>query len=327
MVKRTTIRVGIIGAGSAGRRHALAYRQLGDVQVVGVVDPAVERGEGVAREVGGEQFSELTSRFWDSVDIVSVCAPHNLLAPAAFQAIEHKKPLLLEKPMALSLSDADEIIAAAEQTGVQLMVGFVHRFRAEVQQAHCALVAGKIGEPVFAVEHMISGGGTQPGWIWKREIAGGGVTFYNGVHGIDRLRWFLGSEVVSAFAESRRVRDEGDVEDLMLATLKFQNLAAASYTQHIALYPLSPGWRSEIYGTEGALLLGDGTLVEVTESSTTTAKVERSDRFLGEITEFVQSIRENREPSVTGNDGRAALAVALALEASAESGKIVNLPV
>jgi predicted dehydrogenase len=325
MDNQSKIRVGIIGAGSAGKRHALTYRQLSDVRVTAIVDPARERVIAVAGEVGCAHFDEPDSQFWGVVDVVSVCVPHKLLAPTAFQAIDHQKPLLLEKPMALSLDDADAIIVSAGRAGVQLMVGFVHRFRAEVQQAHRALTAGNIGEPVFAVEQMILGGGTQPGWIWDREIAGGGVTFYNGVHGIDRLRWFLGSEVSTVAATSRRIRNDAEVEDLMLATMNFHNGTAASYNQNIALYPLSSGWRSEIYGTEGALLLGDGALVEVTQHATTTARVERSDRFLGEVTEFVQSVRDDREPSVTGADGREALAVALALEESAVSGEVITL--
>ena len=321
MVNRTTIRVGIIGAGSAGRRHALAYRQLGDVQVMGIVDPAVARGEAVAREVGSEQFSEATSRFWDSVDIVSVCAPHSLLAPAALQAIEHNKPLLLEKPMALSLSDADEIIAKAEQAGVQLMVGFVHRFRAEVQAARQMLDEGRIGNPTFAVEHMISGGGSQPSWIWKRSFAGGGVVLYNGVHGLDRLRWLIGSEFTEVFARARTVVHDADVEDVLLGTLTFANGVVASYVQHIAPFPLPEGWRSEFYGTDGALLIANGSLSANDMTRTVAITTQREDRFLAEVTEFVSAVASDRQPAITGGDGRAVLAAALAIYESVETGR------
>ena len=226
--------------------------------------------------------------------------------------------------MAITLEDADSIISAADGAGVQLMIGFVHRFRAEVRQAHEALLAGQIGAPLFAVEHLLSGGGTQPNWVWSRKMAGGGVTLYNGVHGIDRLRWFLGSEVATVYGESRQLGHDGDVEDLMLANLTFKNGSAASYAQHIATYPLPSGWRSEIYGTACAFLICDGTLTKVNGSSTVVTRVERDDRFQSEMREFVDALRESRAPSVTGSDGRAALAVALAMYESARVGQPVT---
>lgn len=325
MGNRALIRVGILGAGSAGRRHALAYRQLTGVQVVGIVDPAAANGEEVAREVGGEHHSEPTSRFWDSVDIVSVCAPHNLLAPTAYQAIERQKPLLLEKPMALSLADADAINAAAERAGVQLMIGFVHRFRAEVQTAHQLLVDGRIGRPTFAVEHMISGGGVQPGWIWKRSSAGGGVVLYNGVHGLDRLRWFIGSEFTEVYARSRTVVHEADVEDVLVGTLTFANGVVASFVQHIAPFPLPSGWRSEFYGTDGSLVLTDGSLMASDVSRSVAFTAQRDDRFLSEAREFISSVRDDRRPAITGRDGRAVLAAALAIYESAATGRPVPI--
>jgi myo-inositol 2-dehydrogenase/D-chiro-inositol 1-dehydrogenase len=114
------------------------------------------------------------------------------------------------------------------------------------------------------------------------------------------------------------------VEDVLVATLGYANGASASFVQYIAPYPLPPGWRSEIYGTEGAVTIApDGTLTASERHRTTTFRAERDDRFLGEIREFVAAMREQREPAVTGADGRAALATALALYESAASGQAV----
>jgi myo-inositol 2-dehydrogenase/D-chiro-inositol 1-dehydrogenase len=232
--------------------------------------------------------------------------------------------MLLEKPMALTLADADAIVAGARDANVPVMIGFVHRFRASAAAARRAIDEGAIGAPVFAVEHLISGGGPTPAWIWRRETAGGGVLLYNGVHGLDRLRWLLGREVTEVYARAATASHEADVEDILVATLTFEGGIAVSLVQHIAPYPLPAGWRSEVYGTRGALLLTpDDALIRSDFARTTVLRAERDDRFLGEITEFVSAVREGRSPAVTAADGRAALAIALALYESAATGRPV----
>lgn len=318
------LRVGIIGAGTAGGRHAAALARLGDARTTAVADPDAVRGGALAAQFGARHFPEAGDGFWQAVDAVCVCPPHDRLATAALAAIERGKATLLEKPMALTLADADAIIAAASRSAVPLMVGFVHRFRAEVQAARRAVLDGLVGSPAFAVEHLISGGGPTPGWIWRRDVAGGGVLLYNGVHGIDRLRWLLGREVTSVFARATATRAT-EVEDVLVATLGFGDVSA-SFVQHIGPYPLPAGWRSELYGTGGALLISpDGSLVQATADRTTVLRPERDDRFLFQAREFVAAVRHQRPPAVTGEDGRAALAVALALYESAATGHVVPL--
>jgi len=317
-----TLRVGVIGVGSAGQRHVAAYQKCPRATVVAVVDPDPDRGRGVAHDIGADYFAGTDEAFWEAVEAVSVCAPHNVLASHAMVALARGKPLLLEKPMALTLADADAIVAAAERAHVPVMIGFVHRFRAGAQAAKRAVVAGAIGAPAFAVEHLVSGGGATPGWIWRREVAGGGVLLYNGIHGLDRLRWLLGQEVTEVYAHSATATREADVEDVLVATLRFDGGAVASFVQHIAPYPLPPGWRSEIYGSAGAVLMTpDDSLIQADSRQTTTLRAERDDRFLGEITEFVAAVQEGRTPAVTATDGRAALAIALAIYDSAASGR------
>jgi len=325
MSTTSTLRVGIIGAGTAGGRHVAAYKQVSDVRVTAVVEPDERRGSALAAETAAMYFPSPTEVFWGAVDAVSICPPHALLAHYALMAAEQGKHLLLEKPMALTLADADAVSAAAVRAGVVLMVGFVHRFRAEIAEAYRLITAGVIGTPTFAVEHLISGGGPTPGWIWQRSLAGGGVLLYNGVHGLDRLRWLLGSEATEVYARTRTAVHEADVEDIVVATLTYASGASASFVQHIAPYSLPPGWRSEVYGTRGALLIApDGTLTVSEAHRTTTFRPTRDDRFLGEVREFVAAIRESRAPSVAAADGRAVLATALALYQSAQSGQPVT---
>jgi predicted dehydrogenase len=320
------LRVGIVGAGTAGGRHAAALRQLPSVKLSAIAEPDLQRGQQLASESDAQYHTSADDDFWRSIDAAIVCAPHALLASIALQAIDHGTPVLVEKPLALSLSDIDDVGRAAARTGTPVMVGFVHRHRADAIAARHAIDVGSIGEFTFAVEHLISGGGPTPGWVWNKSMAGGGVTLYNGVHGLDRLRWLLGSEVREVYAHTSIRSRPADVEDLAVATLMFESGVAASFVQHIAPYPLPSGWRSEIYGTQGAVLFGaDGSLTVSTFQRSTTLRSDRDDRFLTQATEFISAIREGRPPSVGIADGRAALQVAHAIYLSSESRQVVRV--
>lgn len=319
------LRVGVIGAGQAGGRHVGAFTQLPGVRVVAVVDPDERRGTALADSANARYLPETTQRFWDDVDAVGICVPHALLFAEAMTAIGQGKHLLLEKPMALSLVEIDTIVTAAAEAGVTLMVGFVHRFRAESAEAKRHILRGAIGRPVFAVEHMIQGVGSRPGWVWQQEM-GGGVLLYSGVHALDRLRWLLDSEVTAVYAHTETVQRDADVEDTIIAMLTYANGVRASCIVHIAQYPLPASWRSEMYGTDGAITIApDATLTVHEAARTLTFQAKRDDRFLGEVHEFVRAIDERRAPAVTGADGRAALATALAIHLSARTGHPVSL--
>jgi len=155
---------------------------------------------------------------------------------------------------------------------------------------------------------------------------GGGVLLYSGVHALDRLRWLLDSEVTAVYAHTETVQRDADVEDTIIAMLTYANGARASCIVHIAQYPLPASWRSEIYGTDGAITIApDATLTVHEAARTLTFQAKRDDRFLGEVHEFVRAIDERRAPAVTGADGRAALATALAIHLSARTRQPVSL--
>jgi predicted dehydrogenase len=322
----TPLRLGIVGAGTAGGRHAAALRKIPGVTITAIAEPDQIRGSQLASDLGARHFYATDGAFWNAIDAVIICAPHALLAAIARDALDHGKPSLVEKPLALSLADIDDIQRAADQTGLPVMIGFVHRHRADAIAARHAIDSGALGEPAFAVEHLISGGGPTPGWVWSKSMAGGGVTLYNGVHGIDRQRWLLGREVTHVFAQTATRSRPADVEDITVATLIFEGGISVSFVQHIAPYPLPSGWRSEIYGTQGAVLFGaDGTLTISTRHTTTAMKPDRDDRFLTQGIEFVSAIRAGRSPSVTIADGRAALQIAHGIYRSAETNSVIAL--
>jgi predicted dehydrogenase len=309
------LRVGLIGAGQVAERHAAAFAACPDAVVTAVADPDRARGERLAADCGAAWFASTDELLAAGADAVVACVPHDLHLPVAVAAAEHGAHILLEKPIANSLEEADAILEAADRAGVRLMVGFVHRFRTEVLEASRLLREGAIGEPVIALDRFCSLGGPHPpAWVWSRAQAGGGVLMYGGIHAIDRLLWLIGDEATVTTAQLHQTHGFGDVEDGLVAMLRFSRGASAALVENSPPYGRPGGWATDVFGTDGALRIQTGAWVEHTSAGGTYA-VESGDEghFERQAAEFVAAIRDEREPSVTGRDGRDALAVALAI--------------
>lgn len=248
--------------------------------------------------------------------------PHDAHRAVACDAAAHGVHILLEKPLSTNLADADAIVAGAEEAGVTLMVGFVHRFRTELLEAKRLIDAGAIGQPATALDRFCSLGGKHPpSWVWERRRAGGGVLMYGGIHAVDRLRWLLRDEVVLVNARTHNYAEFGDVEDGLVAMLGYARGTSAVLFENSPPYGRPGGWATEIFGDEGAIRIQTGEWLELTSPSASYTLAATDElHFEREIAEFVSAIEAGRAPSVSAGDGRAALAVALALYESAALG-------
>ena len=322
------MRVGIVGAGQVAVRHAAAYGAHPDAAVVAVAEPLRERGEALAAAHRARWFASLDELLAaGGVDALSICVPHHVHRDAVERACHARVHVLLEKPIANTLEDADAILERAAAAGIVLMLGFVHRFRSEVLHAKEVLERGAIGEPFSLLDRFCSLGGLHPpAWVWDRAAAGGGVLMYGGIHAVDRLRWLLGHEVLAVTARTHEAYGFGDVEDGLVALLDLEGGTTATLFEHSPPFGRPGGWSTEVFGTEGAVRIQTGEWVELTTAAGTT-RVDAADElhFEREIAEFVAAVAEGREPSVPGEAGRASLAVALAAYASAESSATVRV--
>jgi UDP-N-acetylglucosamine 3-dehydrogenase len=314
------LRVGVVGLGIAGGRHLAAYASDRRVQITAVSDVDRSRGEDAAERFGASYYHDYEELLESDVDAVSVCVPHSLLAPVAVRSAQRGKHVLLEKPMATSVAEADSVIAAFEEWDTLLMVGFVHRFRDEALRAKEALRQGAIGEPYLVIDRSSIGGDSlAPAWIWDPAQSGGGVLFYSGVHSVDRVRWLAEDEVAGLTATTARLAHVADVEDYAVGTMRFGRGLMATFIQNFT--PLAAGsrWDTEVYGSEGSLFMRTGVGFEIhTQGGKTEHKATDDLRFLRQAQEFVSSIAESRAPCVGGADGRAALAVVEAMYRSSE---------
>jgi predicted dehydrogenase len=329
-VSRNVIRVGLIGAGQVAEPHAAAYEKHPRAQLKAVADPMLDRARRLAHEYDLKVFASYEDLLGSGlVDAVSVCVPHNLHLPVALAAASGGVHMLMEKPIANTLAEADEMITAVEEAGVTMMIGFVHRFRTEVLAARQLLDEGVTGRVATVLDRFCAPGGTHPpAWTWSKERAGGGVLMYGGIHAIDRLLWLLDTSATRVFARQHIYTGfgEGEVEDGLVAMLELANGATATLFENSPPYGRPGGWATEIFGPRGALRIQTGESLEVTTTSRRfTLHAHDTGHFDREIADFVDALIASRETSVPASVGRETLAVALAIYESAATTEPVEL--
>ena len=321
------VRLGVLGAGIIAKSFMEAAPDVSHLEVAVICDVA----EDAARALAAPQNINWVNDYRvvlqdDSIQAVYIALPHHLHEEATIAAAEAGKHILLEKPMANSLQEADRMLAAQREAGVKLMIGFTHRFHSELETAKRLIDAGELGKLTLAIDVMTTGG-VIPGWFWQQSEAGGGVLHVNGAHSFDRLRWLMGSEISEIFAYAETYDPRKTVEDSTVVALRFAN-GAMGTTVHSWVTDLPVPFKCDldIHGTGGAIRIDSWNSLEFSNAGHTwVQRRERDDMFQKEIGEFVSAILEDRDPCLTGEDGRRSLACVQAAYESARTGKPVRL--
>ncbi len=321
------VRLGIIGAGQVGLKHAEALKKVTEARLVAVADIDEYRGKSLADEFGTAYYVDYHEMLNADLDAVINCLPHSLHHESALAAASQGLHILLEKPMCLTVSEADDIITACREHRVKLMMGFVHRFRDEMLEAKQLIDEGNLGRIALVADNFCMQGGKHvPRWVWDRGVAGGGVLMYGGIHSLDRLRWFVGSEVSEVYAKTRTYSQDVDVEDGLVACLEFENGVIGTLFENSPGYLIPNKWDTEVYGSGGMVRIKVGDRLEFSNDESNFVRVyRRENRFERQVKEFIAAIVEDREPWITGLDGKQSLAIALAIYQSAEQGVPVKL--
>ncbi|TWT35632.1 putative oxidoreductase YcjS [Posidoniimonas corsicana] len=188
------LRLGIIGAGAIGEKHAEAAAAAG-LQVAGVVDQNLDQAERLAVQHNAYAASDCESLWGDSsIQAVVIAVPNSLHRPLAVDAMRAGKDVLLEKPMGLTATDCDELVELAEDSGRILQVGYAHRFTSVGRAAKQCVLAGDLGQIYHAKAHLHLRRGI-PGlgkWFTTKSLSGGGVLIDAGVHLIDLAQHLMG---------------------------------------------------------------------------------------------------------------------------------------
>jgi UDP-N-acetylglucosamine 3-dehydrogenase len=252
------------------------------------------------------------------------------------EAAARGKHVLCDKPIALTLAEADEIIRLARDGGIKLMVPFNPRYQLPVMKAKAALESGEAGElvSVFAMKYgklpTTIPGPADYGWLVDPEQAGGGGFLDIGIHAVDAVRWLAGAEARRVQAHIGTVLHEDlSVDDLGLVTIEFQNGVVAALSAGWANPDSYPTWldvRFELLTTEGAFLIDSPYHDYWCYGPARAEKLYWWRRDVdGLVDEFAHAVLEDREPAINGEDARAALAIVLAAYRSAAQGRVVEL--
>ena len=238
------LRLGIIGCGWFAPFHVKALRQLSErVRVVWAADPDSARAEAVAVSIGAIPLADYRAGLAD-VDAVDIIAPHHLHRPIAVECLAAGKHVLLEKPIARTLQEADEIIAAAERSGKTFMVAYPHRYRPSIRLMKQLIDEGRYGR-LFMLDAMMDEslqGYTVTGWMSHRETLGGGVLFSSSPHMLEPMLW-IGGEVLPGGMAMAGARGGATIEgeDTAVSVFKFAG-GAIGTTRHTWASPHGQTW-------------------------------------------------------------------------------------
>jgi predicted dehydrogenase len=313
------IRLAMIGAGLMARSHLEAIRALDDrAEWVAVADVNPEARERAASDFGiARPYDDAFQAARDpEVDAIIICIPNHLHAPVTLAALESGKHVLVEKPMALTLADAEAMVAAAERAGKALMCGLSLRFSSAIRQVKALMAAGAVGTPRRLVHRRMSRGmGRDEGTWFGSQAASGGILPGIGSHSIDALLWWLDDEAVRVFAEVRSLNPAMDIEDeaAVLMTTRKGVLVSIEFSFNYAI-----GYDWAIGGDEGVLCMRGSELTVNREPVAIPDHVP----LPGEPTlhaEFLAAIIEGRPPAQAS--GRQTLRSIAAIEAAQRSGK------
>ncbi|HEX2926812.1 MAG TPA: Gfo/Idh/MocA family oxidoreductase, partial [Ruminiclostridium sp.] len=273
------VKIGIIGAGNISEVHIAGYKALDNVELYAVCDINEERARNSAEKNGFKHvFTDYNEMLkMPELDAVSVCTWNSVHAPATIAALKAGKHVICEKPMALNSKEAMEMEKTAKENGKILMIGFVRRFGNDAKVLKDFIEGGMMGEMYFAKASYLRRAGCPGGWFSDKKRSGGGPLIDLGVHVIDLVRYLMGKPKVvsvsgttfSKLGQRNNLKstkgyvasDTGDifdVEDLALATIRFDNGAVLSVEASFSLNLKEDTGSIELFGTKAGAKLDPG---------------------------------------------------------------------
>ena len=334
------LKVGIVGCGRISVMYRIAFQALRDqIEVVIAVDKDIERARDFAVEFGCAASDRFADALAVKPDVLHLCTPHFLHASMAVDALRAGINVLTEKPMAITLEEADHMIAMEQETGLALGVIFQSRYEAGVREMKRLIQEGTLGELRGAWSTMNWSRPPayyQSDWKGRWDGEGGGVLIDQAIHTIDMVQWLVDSPVYSVHGHiDTRVLSMIEVEDVADAVIEFENgcrysLFACNYNVRHA--PIE----FEIIGEKGSVrLIGDRAVICLDGQPEYTVEPEPAPDFAGEkywgnfhrlqLADFYQSIREGKRPAIDAPDGRAALEIVLSVYRSSRERRRIIL--
>ena len=338
--------IAIIGCGWAGRRHAQTFACC-DAKVTWVVDVTPERAESLRKMIPGKaQASVNYQQALDdsTLDAVDICLPHNLHGEITIAAAQAGKHILCEKPIAATLEEADQMILAAEQAGVILMIAENERFHPAIQKIKELIQEGAIGKPALLQMtrqcYLKRSFLEDRRWFLDANAAAGGAMMAGGVHDFEKARMLVGEveSVYSLRAPQRFLEMEGD--DTSVALVRFRNGVVGTFVLSFILKNLVTAAGPEVHtlridGELGSLSLEDYQTIRLFSEGADwqlsqnliqhEIYVPEYDTFLLEIEHFIECVQTGQQPITSGREERKPLEIVLAAYQSMQTGEVVRI--
>jgi predicted dehydrogenase len=333
-----TVHVGLIGAGNISQTHARAAAAIPGLRVVAVHGANAAKARELASSYGAAAYEDLDAFLGhDPMDMVIIGSPSGVHAAQGIAAARRRRHVLVEKPIDVTTERADELIAAAEESGVQLAVLFQDRLKPGIVRLKQFVESGGLGR-VLSVSARVPW--YRPPdyyrlsrWRGTAALDGGGALMNQGIHTVDLLLWLLG-DVARVQARTATLLHEIESEDTALALLEFASGAVGVLEASTATYPGYPR-RVEITGTEGTIVLEHDRIVaadlraprpellagvagdaNASASSPVVSDARGHERL---IEDFLRAIESGSRPACDGHEGRRSVELVEAIYRSARS--------
>ena len=341
---------GVIGCGGIARRRTIPEGIVpsGNGRLAAVMDSSLAVAKEMAKDLKVKSYDTEKDLWSDpEVDAVYIATPAYLHAGQTLAALRSGKHVLVEKPMALALSDCESMVKEAEKQGLKLGVGYMMRFHGLHQRLKTMIAGGQLGKPVLGRAQLSCWYPPMEGaWRQNPEQGGGGSLIDMGNHLIDLLEYVFQSPVAEISCLTGNLVQSYPSEDSALATVRFQNGVLGVADAFFSIPDNSSRNLLEVYGSAGSVL-AEGTIgqgpagtarafmekelkgYEAEQTKSLSGGVDLKftpvNTYQAEIEEFANAILENRKPVISGEDGLWSQKLVLAAYESARTGKIIKL--
>jgi predicted dehydrogenase len=331
----------LIGAGLFGERHAQAYSRHHAVDFIAVCDLNKERARLVAERYGAASHTNDYRSVLDNPNVtaVSIATPDHLHKEVAVAAAQAGKHILVEKPLATTVPEAEAIIQAADSSGVKLMVDFHNRVNPPMVNANAAIRGGEIGDPAYVYARLSNT--TEVPTEMLRWASQSSALWFLASHMFDLVRWMLDDEAMRVYAVTRSGILHGlgiQAPDFHVATVEFRRGAVAVF-EHAWILPRTQptvkDLKLEILGSRGAIYvdsshnrgmeLYSGARAAYPDLLAPPTGSHLTGFVLDSIVHFIDAVTLDRPVLASGADGLAVTRVLCAIQDSAERGQPVDL--
>lgn len=309
------INVGVIGVGAMGYNHARVYYRLEEANLVAVSDVSERTLNKVCEKYDAKGYSDYEDLLKDpEIEVVSVCVPTTHHHDVVMKAIEYGKHVLVEKPIAFSLEEAEEMITAAKEKGVILGTGHVERFNPAVQKAKELIENDVIGDVVSASAKRVG--------PFPPRIKDVGVCIDLAIHDLDVMYYLFNEDVEQVYGTMSSILDKTDFEDHAEIMVSFTNATGILEVNWLTPYKRR---EIEITGTDGIISVDYiEQSIEVFGKFAQDINIKHEEPLKEELKSFLEAVDEGKDPVITGEDGLNALKMVIAASKSSRAHKPIS---